>query len=434
MLDTIYGELEKACHKRNWSLGVLDFLIICGDFQAVRNERDLNCMSCPRRFRALGDFHKYYSGMKKAPVLTIVIGGNHEASNYFAELSLGGWLAPNIYYLGNVGIIRYGPYRIAGLSGIYKSGTYQKPHSATLSYDRNEIKNVYHVRECDVSKLLQVKNPVDICLSHDWPRRIEWHGNYQQLFTEKPHFFESAKIDSLGSAPAEQVMSYLRPSYWFSGHMHVRYEAIVHHNEDADIFKQLNVHENFREQLPRTMSRYANLVKKTAPKSVPAAITNTVTRFLALDKPGTNHNFLETLEIDISPDQVAGMNERYMQKTSEGKFYLRYDEEWLAVLRSSSKHKVDDSDLGTISTSLDAGAPLNGGSELHWVRENITAKGLLKIPENFKMHAPVQNATDQGNIDEQPPEYSNSQTKEFCRLLGIRNRFSIGLDDDEEDS
>jgi len=43
---------------------------------------------------------RYYKGEKKAPVLTLVIGGNHEASNYMQELPYGGWLAPNIYYMG----------------------------------------------------------------------------------------------------------------------------------------------------------------------------------------------------------------------------------------------------------------------------------------------------------------------------------------------
>lgn len=51
-------------------------------------------LSCPRR---------YYSGEKKAPVLTVFIGGNHEASNHLQELPYGGWVAPNIYYLGRLG-------------------------------------------------------------------------------------------------------------------------------------------------------------------------------------------------------------------------------------------------------------------------------------------------------------------------------------------
>ncbi|CAN0556655.1 unnamed protein product, partial [Ectocarpus sp. 8 AP-2014] len=33
-----------------------------------------------------GTFHKYYSGELVAPVLTIFIGGNHEASSYLQVL------------------------------------------------------------------------------------------------------------------------------------------------------------------------------------------------------------------------------------------------------------------------------------------------------------------------------------------------------------
>lgn len=40
----------------------------------------------PEKYRKLGEFHPYYSGEKVAPMLTIVIGGNHEASNYMWEL------------------------------------------------------------------------------------------------------------------------------------------------------------------------------------------------------------------------------------------------------------------------------------------------------------------------------------------------------------
>lgn len=54
-----------------------------------------------------------------APVLTIFVGGNHEASNYLQELPYGGWVAPNIYYLGYSGVVNIAGIRIAGISGMW---------------------------------------------------------------------------------------------------------------------------------------------------------------------------------------------------------------------------------------------------------------------------------------------------------------------------
>lgn len=56
-----------------------------------------------------------------APCLTIFIGGNHEAVNHLWELYYGGWVAPNIYFLGFSGCVRVGGLRIAGLSGIHNA-------------------------------------------------------------------------------------------------------------------------------------------------------------------------------------------------------------------------------------------------------------------------------------------------------------------------
>lgn len=54
--------------------------------QACRNTTDLSNMACPAKYRHMNTFYKYYSGEKTAPVLTLYIGGNHEASNYHLEL------------------------------------------------------------------------------------------------------------------------------------------------------------------------------------------------------------------------------------------------------------------------------------------------------------------------------------------------------------
>lgn len=122
-LDKIYETIAYLEKKEGVKV---DLLLCCGDFQAVRNEEDMKCMAVPAKYRRMQSFYKsvselpfsftlvqdmsrinmacfcirYYSGEKKAPVLTIFIGGNHEASNHLQELPYGGWVAPNIYYLG----------------------------------------------------------------------------------------------------------------------------------------------------------------------------------------------------------------------------------------------------------------------------------------------------------------------------------------------
>jgi lariat debranching enzyme len=51
----------------------------------MRGMADLEMMACPVKYRALGQFHNYYAGRAVAPMLTIVIGGNHESSGYMWE-------------------------------------------------------------------------------------------------------------------------------------------------------------------------------------------------------------------------------------------------------------------------------------------------------------------------------------------------------------
>lgn len=81
----LHGELEQVYDKLvqlQEKTGVkLDLLLICGDFQSLRHEQDLKDMHCPDKYKEMGHFHKYYEGKKLAPVLTILIGGNHEAVN-----------------------------------------------------------------------------------------------------------------------------------------------------------------------------------------------------------------------------------------------------------------------------------------------------------------------------------------------------------------
>ena len=136
----------------------------------------------------MNDFYKYYSGEKVAPVLTIFIGGNHEASNHLRELYYGGWVAPNIYFMGYSGVVNFRGLRIAGMSGIYSGRNYRRSYDEKLPYNQNDIRSVYHTRELEVMKLCQIKEKVDIFLSHDWPKGIETYGDTENLLRRKQHF------------------------------------------------------------------------------------------------------------------------------------------------------------------------------------------------------------------------------------------------------
>ena len=121
-LNNIYRRLE--VHEQQTGKKV-DLLLCCGDFQSLRNVADYHSSSIPPKYRRLGSFPQYYSGERRAPILTLFIGGNHEASQPLRELHYGGWVAPNIYYLGAAGVVRFGGIRIGGMSGIYSKFDYE---------------------------------------------------------------------------------------------------------------------------------------------------------------------------------------------------------------------------------------------------------------------------------------------------------------------
>jgi len=98
----------------------------------------------------------------------------HTVSSYH-----GGWLAPNIYFLGHAGSVLVNGIRISGASGIFKShdfllgphpslhmsrsrltyhfkpGSYEK-----LPYDSSSMRSIYHIREFCVKKLSLVSSPL----------------------------------------------------------------------------------------------------------------------------------------------------------------------------------------------------------------------------------------------------------------------------------
>ena len=438
-------------------------------------------MSVPQKFRAIGDFHEYYSGARKAPYLTVFVGGNHEASSHLQELYYGGWVAPNIYYLGAANVVRFGGLRIAGMSGIWKGYNYNKPHFERLPYSEDEIKSFYHVREIDIRKLLLLRTPVDVGVSHDWPRGIEWRGDWKALFRKKDLFEADARAGTLGSSAARYVLDRLRPPYWFSAHLHCKFAAMVEHeappldageygksngfnhgdemsmdlNNDQRIQPTKNADEidlcldddeelanqptsataatsnseqpgssgissDIRSQLPASFTRPQSppRQKKSAPLP-PPEITNKRTQFLALDKCLPNRKFLQILDVDP-----------LSAPTTHSLPSLTYDKEWLAILRvfaSYDPHQPNPPNLGEAAYT-----PLILREE-EWIEENLVTQGKMGISDNFAITAPVYDGRAIGSVGrEQPKEYSNPQTNAFCEMLGIQNWFDASEEDKEE--
>ncbi|XP_056294707.1 lariat debranching enzyme [Pseudoliparis swirei] len=371
-LDKIYetiGYLEKKESIK------VDLLLCCGDFQAVRNEGDMNCMAVPLKYRMMQTFYKYYSGEKKAPVLTVFIGGNHEASNHLQELPYGGWVAPNIYYLGYAGVVRYKGIRIGGVSGIFKSHDYRRGHHEFPPYDRSTLRSVYHVRNIEVFKLKQIQMPIDIFMSHDWPRGIYHHGCTAELLRKKKFLRQEVESNSLGSPAAEELLAHLQPKYWFSAHLHVKFAAVKQH--------------------------------PPKPNATPR-----VTKFLSLDKCLPHRDFLQIVDVAERPG------------SSEG---LEYDPEWLAILKATNSLQSTDPHPWN--------PPENNGLHERWdFRPSEAAmmqvakefSGELAIPDNFSQtvqpydpKGPKQHASLSWN--------TNPQTTELCATLGLTDLYAHAL-------
>jgi lariat debranching enzyme len=283
------------------------------------------------------------------------------------------------------------------------------------------------VRDYDVRKLLSVGGDVDVCLSHDWPAWVELFGDSEGLYASKPPFYESAKKDGLGSKPATQLLDHLRPAYWFSGHMHVKFEATVQHAEATidETVRKLDVSEALRAELPVFDNGYKAALTTATPGVEKSK--NGTTKFLALSKVGQDTDaYLDLLELDL-PERAE--DPQYLEKTADGIYQLHYDEEWLAITRAyNDSLLLADPETLVVPPSSRQNTPRITAETIvghqKWVRENVTAKGLLRIPQNFVAHAPFHSAEMVGT-EEQPLEYPNAQTSAFAELLQMENKFEV---------
>lgn len=77
---------------------------------------------------------------------------------------------------------------------------------------------------------------MDIFLSHDWPRSIYHYGNKKQLLKTKSFFRQEVENNTLGSPAASELLEHLKPNYWFSAHLHVKFAALMQHQVENTVF------------------------------------------------------------------------------------------------------------------------------------------------------------------------------------------------------
>ncbi|KAF9327271.1 lariat debranching enzyme, partial [Podila minutissima] len=407
-LDAIYQSIENREQAHGYKV---DLLLICGDFQSIRNEADLDTIACPRKYLQLGTFHKYYSGERKVPVPTIFVGGNHEVSNYLWELYHGGWVCPGIYFLGFGGVINVGGLRIGGMSGIYKPAHYETGHFEITPYNDNHKRSVYHVRRYDVYKMLQVKEPMDVFLSHDWPLGIERYGNTAQLLRAKRFFENEAKWgprDTNTTTPSSQASQAAPPPVKTAtseviknpDEIDIAFDDEDDEEQSSAAVETLTLQEPEKESTSQVdtpisanpdeisidlsdddddniqeTSTSSQTAQSTSSQSAPAPVPvakpyPTATQFLALDKCEPKRQFLEIIDLPHI----------------EGPVEFKYDEEWLAIVRTLDQY---------LSLEHRQKQPLQGQAlkdtldlNREWVKTNITQKQGLAIPHNFEPTAP----------------------------------------------
>jgi len=235
------------------------------------------------------------------------------------------------------------------------------------------------------SKMRPENNLLDVMLTHDWPLNIHANGNVADLLRRKKFFKEDVDRGQLGNKLYQPLVSDLKPRFWFSAHLHVRFEAFVDFGHD--------IH----------------------------------TKFLALDKCLNRRPYLEVINID---------------PTQEDEKVLSYDPEWLAILRKTNEFVSIE--RNPIKKQPPQWIVPDGVSKAE-VEQATQMMGDLKIPLNFTQCLPV--LADRDVDPKRVNNYVNPQTTLFCQKLGITdpmdrivngikpmdNPDKIDLEDDDEE-
>lgn len=232
--------------------------------------------------------------------------------------------------MGYAGVVNFGGLRIAGLSGIYKRHDYHSGHFEHAPYDDQTKRTAYHSRHIETFRLGQLQQPVDIVLSHDWPRGIYRYCGpdaLDALLRQKPHFAAEIADNAFGSPAAEEVLARVRPRFWFAAHHHCKFAAIARFGGAPAVAEGAEKVEGVKGGQAMSVGVEGGQAVSDGVEGVsggPTKVTERCTRFLALDKCLPHKHYIQF--VDIVPSDSS--------KPAE--MELSLDPEWLCVLRATN--------------------------------------------------------------------------------------------------
>lgn len=212
LLKKMEGRLEKE----------IEFVLQVGDFEPHRDEDDLSTMAAPSKYRKLGDFPNYYKEQLIFPWSIYFIGGNHEPYGFLEQITKGGEVCSNCYYIGRANYQEISNLLVAGLSGIYREDYYSVPRPSFEEIDRKSNKLYSYFNKDDVEFLLTLKQ-IDILILHEWPSNIIRNEDEKEINS----LSKTLSYDSVGNEYSRLVIEFLEPKLVLCGHMHKKYRSQI---------------------------------------------------------------------------------------------------------------------------------------------------------------------------------------------------------------
>jgi lariat debranching enzyme len=222
-------------------------------------------------------------------------------------------------------------------------------------------------------------------LTYDWPSQIyEIPGSIDYLLKKKPSLKDEIKKNSLGSPMYKLLLKRLRPKYWFSSHLDLRFQTIYVHQET----------DNNLNNLDRSTFKETN--EKLDDKKKPE-----ITHFLALDKCMPKRKYLEILNVKSDHYDLSG---------------LEYDLEWLSILKATDEYvSIQEHPFKLLPQPY---LKVNYDFDEYKDKIKKVFKDNFKIPKIFSVNLPFNQAGEDLDPDRKI-NYVNEQTSRFCKLLEI---------------